>query len=273
MYKYTSNGKKWKVIKPLNSTQSIIQEVYVDLNSKEVLAGEEQVEKNKFLYDAPLKTWEEKRMEEIKANYERVKSDWKRRTEQMRKSLNQEYKAMQGMRDYLRQVRNHDNEKAIDFLVNVLSGKITHFVKSNWNGYFIQSWSELLDNDNSSYPLKTLTLFGYSKGDMQYKIDTRTEYHEGYGEKFDLIPCTSYDEALTELKKLLLSKGEYTKKIIEAAEKHNIELDKKKLVAYYQAEKEKRDKWIDEQEARHYKAIKKYKEEALNYHNKMLEVI
>lgn len=53
-FKYTTQGKKVRIMGKLNSTEYIVQEVFVDDKGNEIHAGENFVTKN--LLDAPAKS-------------------------------------------------------------------------------------------------------------------------------------------------------------------------------------------------------------------------
>lgn len=61
--KYTTDGKKVKVLGNLNSQEKIVQEIFI-VNESEIPSGEHFVVKT--LHDAPAVSWKEKNLKRVK---------------------------------------------------------------------------------------------------------------------------------------------------------------------------------------------------------------
>ena len=80
--KYTTDGKKVKVIGQLNSKQIIVREIYVD-GDTEIPTGEDFIVTT--LLDKPIPTWKEKHLKEINEEYENKKKEYERKQEILKK--------------------------------------------------------------------------------------------------------------------------------------------------------------------------------------------
>lgn len=191
--KYTKDGKKVVVLGKLNSEEYIVQEIFVSAG-QEVPGGENFVAKG--LLDAPAESWKDKNLREKEANYDRRIAEIDRefnRAAQVLKNNRQKAAAVSDALFSFAQGTNH--EAAIDTLRAFLSGEITHL--------FVQKYMpEIIAFDsNSSFDMdrgyiegiKLISLYGSSKGDLQYKIH---EYRDGSGGKTTVFPFTSYAAAL-----------------------------------------------------------------------------
>jgi len=78
-------------------------------------------------------------------------------------------------------------------------GKITHFVtdREYGRGVKVVTWDEFMidkdDRGRNTGDIKLLSLFGRSKGNLEWRRNT---YYDGSGGWNAAIPCLSYDEAL-----------------------------------------------------------------------------
>jgi|GEM_PF-7124021 len=92
---------------------------------------------------------------------------------------------------------------ALSRIQDFIDGKVTHFVREQYDGL------EIIPQSRSGKPdhygrvpqeFKLLTLYGSSQGDLSWKIH---DYNDGSGcGRYTCIPCTSYEEALAEATKI-----------------------------------------------------------------------
>lgn len=86
---------------------------------------------------------------------------------------------------------------AVKRIDDFLGGKITHMVIRTWGGIQIKTLADALKGGNGDdrydTSLKLLTLYGDSKGDLQWKVN---QYRDGSGSSDNARPCCSEDEAI-----------------------------------------------------------------------------
>lgn len=197
--KYTSDGKKVAVIGKLNAEQTIVQEIFVSAG-QEIPSGENFVVKS--LHDQPSESWKEKNLRELEQRYETTKKKLEDSLSAQEKSLELARSKAKHHADALLAFAVKAEASQLETLVKFLSGEITHVYKA---GYYpeIFEWAE--DNDsfdceNDSWSrrvkvdgLKLVSLYGYSDGNLGYRIHT---YRDGSGGSATIYPATSYKEAL-----------------------------------------------------------------------------
>jgi hypothetical protein len=89
--------------------------------------------------------------------------------------------------------KQHEQLSQLD---DFIAGKITHYVEFPYEGPRVIDFNDATCNCDKRQ-LKLLTLFGGSKGDLQWKL---SYYHDGSGGSHTVIPVTSYEQA-TEVSK------------------------------------------------------------------------
>jgi hypothetical protein len=110
-------------------------------------------------------------------------------------------RAEQAGRQRLEMLKQHDGLQRLE---DFLAGRITHFVVREYDSYppVILEAKKALDNRESErdHPIKLLTLFGRTKGDLQWGIN---HYSEGSGSERFCYPCCSLEEAQALTSRLL----------------------------------------------------------------------
>jgi hypothetical protein len=95
--------------------------------------------------------------------------------------------------------------KGLERLEDFLEGRITHFVSKSYGPPQIREFKEAVETPNedryaSVCPLRLLSLFGGSKGDLQWKLN---HYSDGSGSYTDVYPCCSLEEAKAQAKEIM----------------------------------------------------------------------
>ena len=85
--KYTTDGKKVKVIGSLNNQQKIVQEIFITNDGSEIPSGENFVVTS--LHEAPVESWKEKKLRELETNFDSTR----RKLENDLKILEENYSA------------------------------------------------------------------------------------------------------------------------------------------------------------------------------------
>ncbi len=197
--KYTSDGKKVLVVGKLNAQQTIVQEIFVSAG-REIPSGENFVVTS--LHDKPAESWKEKNLRELEQRYERNKKKLEADLEYQVKKLELASEKAKHHANSLLSFAGKAHEDQLGTLKKFLSGEITHIYKAGHSPEIFE-WAEdekSFDCENDSWSrrvkvegVKLVSLFGYSDGDLGYRLHT---YRDGSGGSAMIYPATSYKEAL-----------------------------------------------------------------------------
>lgn len=239
--KYTKDGKKVVVIDDLNQTEKIVQEIFVTEDGKEFPSGEKFVAKS--LLDEPAKTWKQMQLDRLEKTYETEKKEWEDKIDELRNKKRIAYDALYERVKWLRNVAENSNEQefkdAINRLADFLSNKNKWVVIKDYRRYLLKPFSDegvnLLDRINRDYDfprydsMRLLSLYGSSDGKLSYQID---EYNYGGAVDKPVMFFRNKKSALSFLQDKIDEEEEYTSYYIEMAHEYGLKLDKKKLDAY-----------------------------------------
>lgn len=195
--KYTDDGKKVLVVGKLNAQQTIVQEIFVSAG-QEIPSGENFVVKS--LHDAPAESWKEKNLRELEARYEKQKKELEQQINQQHQRLTMIKDKAKHHADALFKFVDKADEGSLDLLKKVMSGQITHIFVSGYSPEIFEwdggkgIYEEDRDYDRVQIKgIKLLSLYGYSDGDLEYRLHT---YRDGSGGSQKIFPVCSYAEAL-----------------------------------------------------------------------------
>lgn len=154
--------------------------------------------------------------------------------------------------------KNWPDLKLLDQYVNE---KITHYVVLGAYGYSLDIVEfETAICENWTNQLKLLTLFGGSKGNLEWKLN---RYSNGSGGDNIVVPCLSYEHAKEELQKYINKVIDINKprsEFVKCAERFDLSINQDYINKYYQEVKERKRKVIKE----HEDSIKNLKKELHN---------
>lgn len=195
--KYTSDGKKVIIVGKLNSQETIVQEIYVS-SGQEIPSGENFVVKS--LHDAPAESWKEKNLRELEARYDESRKKWEAEITQQGRRLSMIKEKAKLHADALFKFVDNADSESMQLLKKVMSGQITHIFVSGYSPE-IYEWeggrgAYVEDNFHDRgriEGIKLLSLYGYSDGDLEYRLHT---YRDGSGGSEQIWPACSYEEAL-----------------------------------------------------------------------------
>jgi hypothetical protein len=88
---------------------------------------------------------------------------------------------------------------ALKRIEDYLDGKFTHFLDVGYGVKLISKEDALKSPDKYDHDMKLLTLFGRTKGDLQWRIN---RWGDGSGSDTDVYPCESEEEAIAIVRKL-----------------------------------------------------------------------
>jgi hypothetical protein len=235
--KYTTDGKKVIIIGNLNQQEKIVQEIFI-INEIEVPSGENFVVKS--LHDAPAVSWKEDAIKKMEATYTKKDREYKDLGVRLRKQVSTTRKRIQCVLDA---DKNFD-VKQLERLSRFISGDFTHYVESNYGSITILPIGEATCNYDGT-ELKLLTLWGSSKGNLNWKLGN---YSDGSGGSSEVVPYVSYEEALEAAQNILDKRETINSYDIKSSEKYDLYIPKEKLLIYYQKELKNKESYIDEKE-------------------------
>jgi hypothetical protein len=228
--KYTKDGKKVAVLGKLNSTEFIVQEIFVS-GDQEFPAGENFIAKG--LLDQPAETYQSReehryynRVAELRSNVNAL--------EKKLKGLRRRCDVNRLMQSVHASYQNADIDELAD-LMDFLAGNITHIVMEEYGSYSILPLDVALESsDNYSLDgLKLVTLFGCDTRQMRYdpSIGKRVAnlslnwaintYPDGSGQRRHFYPCRSEQESKEKIDELIKDR-EATDDLIQLKEKYNL---------------------------------------------------
>ena len=103
----------------------------------------------------------------------------------------QKREAERDQREVLTRLKQH---RALTHIDDYIAGRITHFVKSQYGIYTVEAFeTAIMSHERYSKSQKMLTLYGDTKGDLQWKLN---QYSDGSSASEYLVyPCVSEAEA------------------------------------------------------------------------------
>jgi len=199
--KFTSDGRKVKVLGSLNATEKIVQEIFI-IDGSEIPSGEHFTAKS--LHDAPAVSWKEKELKELEVRYASAKqileSDIKKAKEKsviVKKKLESLYHLEQ-------KIGAEQLTRLIDFISGNTKYVVTHALYGA--DMRIEEFDKFISpSEYDRDDLKLCSVFGRSKGDICFGIN---QYSDGSGSTRFLTPCNSHDEAVVELGKMFAARME-----------------------------------------------------------------
>jgi hypothetical protein len=183
----------------INAKDSIVQEIFVTENGQEIPSGDNFVVSS--LHDAPVESWKEKSLRELEERYEKTKKSIQNRIDETSRRLSVAEQKAKARASVLFAFAENSKEEQLQTLVAFLSGEITHFFAQNSYSPKIFSIddNEAYDTDfwhsrMSVEGMKLVSIFGKSDGRLDYRLHA---YRDGSGDSAKIIPCTSYEDALS----------------------------------------------------------------------------
>lgn len=257
--KYLLDGREVIVCAETNSG-NIVRNVYYDKHSDEEYLGDPYLSTSKMFDNPP----EEKYYEEIEKLIKTQEDLQYQIINLKQEKTNIEKEISDIKKEESRFFGNVQRIDQLKLLEDFINGKITHYLifhySFGWNIITIKE-TELKENYHHAKYLKLLTLYGESNGDLNWKL---SEYSCSSSSGNLVIPCTSYEMALDELKKIIYSRIEesnfYDENIIKLSEKYDIEIPKE----YVDGLKEQKRKQLEEKIELRKKDIEKIEKEITN---------
>ena len=231
--KFTSDGKKVKVLGNLNSQEKIVQEIFV-IDNSEIPSGEHFVVKD--LHDAPAVSWKEQRLKEIDEQYQREQTKYAK----MCSEFNSKTESLRAKLEFIAGLDSKFEKGQLKKLIDYISGNIKYVLIMKYDSADIVSFDDaLVYYDRGRYDgIKLLSLYGSTKGDITYKLN---RWSDGSGSSSEIVCCRTMEEAIGELKlyvnKLMGAKG-LSEGLINTMNKYNIEIPNSYMDVYIESQKE-----------------------------------
>ena len=187
--KYTNDGRKVVVIGKLNSTETIVQEIFVTADGAEIPSGEQFIVKG--LHNAPCESWHDKRVRVMEERHDRLSKDlelYERNAQMAKRNAANRIRA-------LKAIASNVVASQLATLEMFVAGNITHLVKcTSYDCRIVPFDGELQSSDcGIDDNVRLLTLFGRSDGNMAWKLN---HYSDGSGSSSDVFPCDSPESAV-----------------------------------------------------------------------------
>lgn len=179
----------------------------------------------KSLHDEPAKSWRATKLEEEEKYFESQKNEWDRRQKEMRKKQQEVSEKLSYYYSFL----NKDNLEAFKELDRILTDKWEYVLTIRY------SEPEIIAQEDFEWGKRLLTVFGDSQGDITYRIN---RYGDGSGsDSRQVYFCNSKEEALAIWIDFANTKEYLSSYDLEFAKKNGLKLQKAKVKAYYDQQK------------------------------------
>ncbi len=213
------SGHEVEVVELL-SNGYLVCNIHIDEETKEEFVNSDKPYFVKTLHDKPILL---KQSTEIIALEKKIQELQKERTDLQNQVSNIKKQEADNIKKYAR-------FEQLRYLNDFIDGKITHYVTL---GFYptIKTFKESNDEYDRD-KLKLLSLFGGTKGDLQWRLYS---YSDGSGSHSEVYPVTSYENGVEVLRAHLLSEVakdtdfRHGSNFMAPAIKHGIELPKEYL--------------------------------------------
>ena len=244
-YKFTKDNKKVAIVGQVNSTQSIVQDVYY-LNgddTKPALGGEPYIYNTSYLFDEPVKPAEYRWLQQDKKAWNEERYKLKQEVEKERNQINAELKRLRLISKYLRNVSKESQEEKVKEVAKMLSALYSTCKKwivfsCEWSQPKIVEFNSIADDNVLNYftegfegglRLMSLNLDRHCS-DVCIKL---ADYTDGSGSNKQFYIFDNEDDVHKCLQYWLDRKQEYTYADVKYAKEHDLTVDKEKVRQMY----------------------------------------
>lgn len=229
---YTSGGKKVAVIRKLNAEDSIVREIYMDEEEKEIQHGEPFVVKTKTLSEDRYVTWQEKEVQKWKVLYDQEYKLHEKRMQELRDKQKVVGLTLSALRPTITLTTAMD---AFDRMVDLLTGKYRWMLSVSYYPRLEElDEKTLIDRGyhGDVQGLRLVSLFGKSDGDLTWGIN---RYSDGSGSWETVDFFETKEEALREAAAYINGKEKINQYDVDFMEKWGMVIAPEKLAAYYES--------------------------------------
>ena len=252
--KYTSDGKKVAVVGKLNAQETIVQEIFVTENGSELPSGENFVTKS--LHDTPVESWKEKRLRELEASYEKTNRELVDKIDSLNRKYREQSALMNAKIKSMDMLQKNLSEGDFDRLVDFMSGNCKYVVKLGWSPKISLFDKELIDNWEGRFDaIRLVSVFGDSDGNVKYRLN---QYKDGSGSWEEIVPFGTHEQAVEYFRDFIFNKAlekGVTYDMIKISEEYGFDLPIDAMRDFYNKEKVKADKSVEDATDKLNKAI------------------
>lgn len=234
--KFTSDGKKVVVVGKLNSTDHIVQEVFITADNVEIPSGENFVVKG--LHDEPVISWKTKNHEYLQAQAKEWEDKYKREKEYYIKKSDENIEHFRKQTKILSDklkfivggIKQADDHQVFDMVIGFIEGKYRYLVKNSYDPEIVLMTQTIENYEKSENwsGISLLTLFGQDDGGMHFKVG---KYSDGSGNSTEVWPFETFEEAVIKLAEVI-NKGELNESKYKTALKYEIKINDDILLDY-----------------------------------------
>lgn len=205
--KYLSDGRKVVVLGKLNSTEYIVQEIFVTQQGQEIPSGDNFTAKN--LHDAPVESFHSRELAKQQSRIENLQEQLKNINSRI-KDAQDELSAKKDMLANSPELQSIAGEKS-RILAMFMTGTVKYLV---FAGYHLRppvamsdhiKFNELSYGRTRYHSLKLCSVLGNSNGDIEYRIH---QYLDGSGSSEEVYPFENFEEAVEKIRCLASEKIE-----------------------------------------------------------------
>lgn len=223
--------KKVVVVGKVNSTDTIVQEIYI-VNGAEVPQGENFVVKTCKLLESPSETWEEREIKRLKNTFETEKEYWENSIKKQNSIFRRTSTVVSKKLEYLKKVDKNFDTNQFERFINYVTGRYKYLVKSNCGDFVIVGFNTAIssyDNNDNERGLHLISFFGRSDGYISEKVNC---YYDGSGSYTDVYPFKKLSDAVNFVCEKINSKKLITKKDIELSVEYGFKISDESMLKY-----------------------------------------
>lgn len=204
-YKFLSDGRKVAVVGPINSTEFIVQEIFITADGDEIPSGEKFT--TKTLHEKPVESYfvreernRKERLSKLDAEINKLNLDIKDKSQKL--------KAKAAMLANSPEIKDLFGDQA-ELVSMFMTGTIEYIVVDNYELKAPQKMEDLIidwegwNDDRRFDSLKLVSVLGKSEGKLAYNIN---RYYDGSGGSHEVYPFASYEDAVNKIKELAIKK-------------------------------------------------------------------
>ena len=200
--KYLSDGRKVCVIGKINTSEHIVQEIFITENGDEIPSGEKFTTKS--LHDAPVESYKQRSEKELEKRVAAASRELELVNLRLAEANKKARANLAIASSALKSIGCIKDKEKLNLLSMFLSGSIEYVVFDNYSILPPLKFEDAVQ-DGSYNELKLISLFGKANGDLEFRIN---QYRDGSGSDKTITAFETYQQALNHIKLIFMSKIE-----------------------------------------------------------------
>ena len=196
-YKYLSDGRKVCVIGKINTSEHIVQEIFITESGDEIPSGEKFTTKS--LHDSPVESYKQRSEKALEMKLAATSRELELVNLKLAESNKKVKTNLAIASSALKSIDCIKDKKKLSLLSMFLSGSIEYVVIDDHGISAPLKFEDIVQGDGD---LKLISLFGKSNGDLGFRIN---QYRDGSGYYRTITPFATYQEALQHIKSRFMS--------------------------------------------------------------------